>query len=99
MALPLRNIVYDKVSQEGSLTDVELEKALKKDGYIIANDRFNKILLDLEITGVIKVTWLTKDTRRVEVYNEKDQEDEVEAENRKMLEKEYEASFPGAEDN
>ena len=99
MALPLRNIVYDKVSQEGSLTDVELEKALKKDGYIIAQDRFNKILLDLEIIGVIKVTWLTKDTRRVEIYSETEEEDEVEAENRKMLEKEYEASFPGAEDN
>ncbi|NIP61551.1 MAG: hypothetical protein GWN01_10590 [Nitrosopumilaceae archaeon] len=99
MALPLRNIVYDKISQEGSLTDVELEKALKKDGYIIAQDRFNKLLLDLEIMGVIKVSWLTKDTRRVEVHTGKDEEDEVEAENRKMLEKEYEASFPGAEDN
>ena len=49
--------------------------------------------------GVIKVSWLTKDTRRVEVHTGKDEEDEVEAENRKMLEKEYEASFPGAEDN
>jgi len=99
MALPLRNIVYDKISEEGSLTDVELEKSLKKDGYIIAQDRFNKLLLDLEIMGVIKVSWLTKDTRRVEVHIGKDEEDEVEAENRKMLEKEYEASFPGAKDN
>lgn len=98
MALPLRNIVYDKINQEGSLTDVELEKALAKDGYVIANDRFNKLLLDLEIIGAIKVSWLTKDTRRIEVFSEENEEDDVEKENRKMLEKEYEASFPGTKD-
>jgi hypothetical protein len=28
---------------------------------------FNKILLDLEIYGLIRVSWLTKDKRRIEV--------------------------------
>lgn len=98
MALPLRNIVYDKINQEGSLTDVDLKKSLAKDGYVIADDRFNKLLLDLEIMGVIKVSWLTKDTRRIEVFSEENEEDDVEKENRKMLEKEYEASFPGTKD-
>lgn len=97
MAIPLRNSVYDMIKEHGSLTDSELSKALVKEGYVIAEDRFNKLLLDLEIMGLIKVGWLTKDKRRIEVVIQKEDEDEVEAQNREMMEKEYEASFPGAE--
>ncbi len=97
MAVPLKNSVFDKIKEEGSLTDSELSKALIKDGFVIAEDRFNKILLDLEIMGLIKVGWLTKDKRRIEVVTQKEEEDEVDAQNREMMEKDYEASFPGAE--
>lgn len=99
MAIPLRNTVFDKIKENESLTDVELSKALIKDGFIIAEDRFNKLLLDLEIMGLIKVTWLTKDTRRVEIVVQKEDIDEVEAQNKEMMEKDYEASFPGADNN
>ena len=99
MAIPLKNTVYDKIKENESLTDTELSKALIKDGIIIAEDRFNKLLLDLEILGLIKVTWLTKDTRRVEVVVQKEDIDEVEMQNKEMMEKDYEASFPGAENN
>jgi len=97
MTLPLKNSVFDKIKEHGSLTDSELSKALIKDGFVIAQDRFNKLLLDLEIIGRIKVTWLTKDTRRIEVIAEKIEVDEIEAQNKAMIEKDYEASFPGAE--
>ena len=97
MTLPLKNSVFDKIKEHGSLTDSELSKALIKDGFVIAEDRFNKLLLDLEIIGRIKVTWLTKDTRRIEVIAEKVQVDEFEAQNKAMIEKDYEASFPGTE--
>jgi len=97
MTLPLKNSVFDKIKERGSLTDSELSKALIKDGFVIAEDRFNKLLLDLEIIGRIKVTWLTKDTRRIEVIAEKVEVDEIEAQNKAMIEKDYEASFPGAE--
>ncbi len=97
MAIPIRNTVFDKIKESGSLTDSELSKALIKDGFVLAEDRFNKILLDLEIMGLIKVSWLTKDTRRIEVVEEKEEEDEIEAQNKEMMEKDYEASFPGAE--
>ena len=97
MTLPLKNSVFDKIKEHGSLTDSELSKALIKDGFVIAEDRFNKLLLDLEIIGRIKVTWLTKDTRRIEVIAEKVEVDEIEAQNKAMIEKDYEASFPGAE--
>ena len=97
MTLPLKNSVFDKINEHGSLTDSELSKALIKDGFVIAEDRFNKLLLDLEIIGRINVTWLTKDTRRIEVITEKVEVDEIEVQNKTMIEKDYEASFPGAE--
>ena len=46
MAIPLKNTVLDKIKEVGSLTDEELYKALTKDGHIIAEDRFNKLLLE-----------------------------------------------------
>jgi len=97
MTIPLKNSVFDKIKEHGSLTDSELSKALIKDGFVLAEDRFNKLLLDLEIMGVIKVTWLTKDKRRIEVIITKEAVDDVEAQNKMMVEKDYEASFPGAD--
>ncbi len=97
MTVPLKNSVFDKIKENGSITDYELSKALIKYGFVISEDRFNKLLLDLEIMGLIKVGWLTKDKRRIEVVIQKEEEDEVDAQNREMMEKDYEASFPGAE--
>jgi len=97
MTLPLKNIVYEKIKEVKSITDRELSKSLNKDGIVIAEDRFNKLLLDLEILGVISVSWITKDTRRIEVVTEAKEEDEVDAQNKETMEKDYEASFPGAE--
>ena len=95
MTIPLRNKVFDKIKEAGSLTDVDLFKVLTKDGDSIAEDRFNKILLDLEILGLIKVSWITKDERRIEVFIIEKEVDEVEKQNKETLEKDYEASFPG----
>lgn len=99
MAIPLKNTIFDKIKESESLTDSELSKALIKDGVVIAEDRFNKLLLDLEILGVIKVTWLTKDTKRIEIISQKEELDEVDAQNKEMMEKDYEASFPGADND
>ena len=97
MAIPYKNQVFDKIKEQTSLTDKELVKILIKDGIPMAEDRFNKLLLDLEIMGLIKVAWITKDTRRIEVVTEKEEEDEVDKLNRETMERDYEASFPGAE--
>jgi hypothetical protein len=98
MTIPLKNVVFEKIKDHGSLTDSELSKALIKDGFVIAEDRFNKLLLDLEIMGLIKVSWVTKDKRRIEIVAVKE-EDEVDAQNKSMMEKDYEAGFPGVENN
>ncbi|AFS81250.1 hypothetical protein NKOR_06895 [Candidatus Nitrosopumilus koreensis AR1] len=97
MTIPIRNTVFDKIKEAGSLTDVELYKILTKEGFAITEARFNKILLDLEILGLIKVSWITKDERRIEVFLEEIEVDEVDEQNKEMMEKDYEASFPGFE--
>ena len=95
MTIPLRNIIFDKVKEVGSLTDVELYKILAKNEHVIPEDKFNKLLLDLEILGLIKVAWITKDERRIEAFVVEKEKDEVEEQNKERMEKDYEASFPG----
>jgi len=97
MTLPLRNFVFEKIKDHGSLTDAELSKIMIKDGMVVPEDRFNKVLLDLEILGLIKVSWLTKDTRRIEIIKEKDEVDEIESQNIERMERDYESGFPGVE--
>ena len=67
MTIPIRNTVFDKIKEVNSLTDVELYKILTKNDNILSEGKFNKILLDLEILGLIKVAWMTKDERRIEI--------------------------------
>ena len=95
MTIPLRNTIFEKIKEANSLTDVELYKNLTKDGLNLPEDKFNKLLLDLEILGLIKVAWFTKDERRIELVVIKKEEDPIEKQNKKIMEKDYEASFLG----
>lgn len=94
----MRNRIYDKVAESGPMTDVELYRTVTKDGAAISEPQFAKILLDLEILGLVRVAWITKDEKRIEVVvTEPEEEDEVEQEARRAEERDYEASFPGLE--
>lgn len=64
---PIRNIVFEKIKQLGTTTDQDLLNSMSKDGVIVLEDEFNKVLLDLEIYGLIRVSWLTKDKKRIEL--------------------------------
>ena len=81
----------------GSVTDKTLAKSLAKDGHDLSDGLFNKTLLDMEIMGLINVNWLTKDTRRIEIVSSK--EEEIEIQNKKILEKDYENSFAESQDD
>jgi len=94
LTVKYKNIVIDKIKESGSITDKTLVKKLIKDGYNLSDDLFNKILLDMEIMGLINVNWLTKDTRRIAIVSKQEEEDDVEMQNEKTLEKDYENSFP-----
>jgi hypothetical protein len=66
MNYPLRNLIYEKIKQAGNMTDAELINILTKDGVPITEPELDKALLDLEIYGLVRVSWLTKDKRRIE---------------------------------
>lgn len=70
MKYPLRNLMYEKIRQAGTLTDADLMNALSKDNVTIADAEFNKTLLDLEIYGLVRVSWVTKEKRRIELVAE-----------------------------
>ena len=67
MKYPIRNIVLDKIRDSRNINDVELLNSLDKDGIQISESDLNKVLLDLEILGLIRVSWVTKDKRRIEL--------------------------------
>ena len=96
MTIPIRNHVLETIKQKENFTDKELEKLLAKDGIMITEGQFNKVLLDLEIMGLISVSWVTKDNRRVEAVTEKAEVDEYEEQIKETEEKDYEASFPSS---
>jgi vacuolar-type H+-ATPase subunit H len=96
MTIPIKNHVLETIKQKENFTDKELEKLLAKDGTIITEAKFNKVLLDLEIMGLISVSWITKDTRRVEAVTEKVDVDEYDEQIKEAEEKDYEASFPSS---
>lgn len=64
---PLRNIILEKIKEVGNLSDNELISNLEKEGVQITVADLNKTLLDLEIFGLVRVSWLTKDKRRIEL--------------------------------
>ncbi len=70
MNYPLRTVVFEKVKQYGNITDQDLINSLSKDNVFTLEDDLNKILLDLEIYGLIQVTWITKDKKRIEIVNQ-----------------------------
>ncbi|MFL6475810.1 MAG: hypothetical protein ACJ70R_08775 [Nitrososphaera sp.] len=70
MKYPIRNLIYEKISQSGTTTDADLMNALQKEGLSLADSDFNKTLMDLEIYGLVRVSWLTKDKRRIELLGD-----------------------------
>ena len=67
MKYPLRNIILEKIKEVGNLSDNELISNLEREGVQITVADLNKTLLDLEIFGLVRVSWLTKDKRRIEL--------------------------------
>ena len=98
MTIKYKNLVLEKIKESNTITDKALSKKLVSDGCVISEGFFNQLLLDLEIMGLITVSWITKDTRRIEIVSNQE-EDEVENSNKKMMEKDYESSFHKVEND
>ena len=67
MKYPLRNIISEKMKQDENTTDKELLAELQRDGEDVSMRDLNKVLMQLEILGIITLRWQTKDTRRIEL--------------------------------
>jgi hypothetical protein len=59
--------VYEKIRNLKTTTDADLLNSISKEGIVLPEGEFNKTLLDLEIFGLIRVSWETKEKRRVEL--------------------------------
>jgi hypothetical protein len=66
MKYPLRNLIYEKIKEAGNTTDVDLMSGLTRDNISLTHADLDKTLLDLEIYGLIRVSWIAKDKRRIE---------------------------------
>ena len=67
MKYPLRNIILEKIKEVGNLSDNDLLSNLEKEGVQITVADLNKTLLDLEIFGLVSVSWVSKHKRRIEL--------------------------------
>ena len=66
-------------------------------GEVILESEFNKILLDLEIKGLISVSWQTKNIKRIEYVTVNSTDDEYDKQIKETEDRDYEASFPNTD--
>ena len=64
---------------------------------VIPEGEFNKILLDLEIKGLISVSWQTKNIKRIEYVTIDNTDNEYDKQIQESEDKDYEASFPNSD--
>lgn len=66
MRYPLRYAAFEWLRQKKSGTDEELLEVLNKNGTRCSPDELDKLLMQLEILGLVSIRWVSKDKRRVE---------------------------------
>ena len=64
---PLKNYVYERLKQTKNIADTDLLVELNKNGWDVSMRDLNKVLLQLEILGLVTVRWMGKEKRRIEV--------------------------------
>ena len=67
MRYPLRYAAYEWIKEKKNATDDDLLEALNKNGRKCSPDELDKVLMQLEILGLITIRWVGKDRRRVEL--------------------------------
>ena len=67
MRYPLRYAAFEWIKEKKSTTDDELIEALNKNGSRCSPDELDKLLMQLEILGLVTIRWVAKDKRRVEM--------------------------------
>jgi len=74
MRYPLRYSAFEWIKEKKSTTDDDLIEALNKNGSKCSPDELDKILMQLEILGLVTIRWVAKDKRRVEMVEKPTEE-------------------------
>jgi len=68
---PLQLFVLETVERKGPMTDDELLRELRNGKEDVSFRELNRILLKLEVTGMVRVSRQMKGKRRVEIAEER----------------------------
>ena len=74
MRYPLRYAAFEWIKEKKSTTDDDLMEALNKNGSKCSPDELDKLLMQLEILGLVTIRWVAKDRRRVEMVEKPSEE-------------------------
>jgi hypothetical protein len=74
MRYPLRYAAFEWIREKKSVTDDDLMEALNKNGSKCSPDELDKILMQLEILGLVTIRWVGKEKRRVEMVEKPSEE-------------------------
>ena len=74
MRYPLRYAAFEWIKEKKSTTDDDLIEALNKNGSKCSPDELNKLLMQLEILGLVTIRWVAKDKRRIEMVEKPSEE-------------------------
>jgi len=70
---PLKTVVVEVLKRKGALSDDDLLGSLKETGFEdISFGQLNKVLLRLEVEGIVYVSSLARGKRRVELRERKE---------------------------
>lgn len=74
MRYPLRYAAFEWIKEKKSITDDDLIEALNKNGSKCSPDELDKLLMQLEILGLVTIRWVAKDKRRIEMVEKPTEE-------------------------
>jgi DNA-binding PadR family transcriptional regulator len=74
MRYPLRYAAFEWIREKKSTTDDDLMEALNKNGSKCSPDELDKLLMQLEILGLVTIRWVAKDKRRIEMVEKSSEE-------------------------
>jgi DNA-binding PadR family transcriptional regulator len=74
MRYPLKYAAFEWIKEKKSTTDDDLIEALNKNGGKCSPDELDKLLMQLEILGLITIRWVAKDKRRIEMIEKPSEE-------------------------
>jgi transcription initiation factor IIE alpha subunit len=70
---PLHLLVLDVIGRKGPMTDDELLREIRNGKEDLSFREMNRILMKLEVTGIVRVSRQMKGKRRVELVEEQTQ--------------------------